>query len=134
MTMPRAIVPLLIVLLTVAGLGAARLIAIPSVELDFSDAEGDTAAPTREVSLLVDGVKCVDTALQAGSTLESLPGMKRFVAYASHNRVEVIYDPSRVDVEEIREALEGPVFDEETGEFLFGLYRIVEIDGKPVSE
>jgi hypothetical protein len=132
MNVPRWIVPLLVVLLAATGLGSSKLFAVPSVELDFEPAAD--GAPSREITLLVDGVKCVDTARQAASTLEGMPGVLRFVAYASRNRVDVAYDPARVEVEQILDALEGPVFDEKSGEFLFGLFKIVEIDGKPLSE
>ena len=134
MIVPRVTVPVLVVLLAVAGLGAATLVAIPSLELELSSAGTEAGAPSRQVTLLVDGVKCVDTARRAASTLEEIPGVQRFVAYASRNRVDLTYDPSLVDVERLREVLEGPIFDEESGEFLFGLFDIVEIDGKPVSE
>ena len=76
----------------------------------------------------------MDTALRAASTLEESPGVLRFVAYASRNRVEVTYDPGQIGVTELRETLEGPVFDEESGEFLFGSFEVIEIDGKPVSK
>ena len=130
MKAPQWIVPALIVVLTLAGLGAARLIAIPSVTLGFDGS--DAPGPSRTVVLLVDGVKCVDTARAAASALEDLPGPRRFVAFASRNRVEVTFNPEQIGVESLVEALEGPIFDEETGEFLFGLYEVVEIDGRPV--
>ena len=50
MSVPRWIVPVLVVLLALAGLGAARLFAIPSVELEFPAAGGEAGAPTREVT------------------------------------------------------------------------------------
>jgi len=130
----RYTVPLLVVLAAALGLGGARLFAIPSVELQLVPEGAESGGATAEVSLLVDGVKCVDTARWAASTLEELPGVHRFVAYASRNRVDVTYDPSQIDVGQIRAAIEGPVHDEESGEFLFGMFEIVEIDGRPVSE
>jgi hypothetical protein len=131
MILPRGIVPLLIVLVTLGGLGAAKLFAIPSLEIEFFG--DDELGSVRVVTFLVDGVKCVDTASQAASTLEELAGVRRFVAYASRNRVDVSYDPALVSVDELREALEGPVFDDESGTFLFGAFAVVEIDGKPDS-
>jgi hypothetical protein len=132
MKVPQWVVPALIVVLTLIGLGAARLLAIPSVTLDL--AEAGTAGPSRTVTLLVDGVKCVDTARTAASALEDLAGVRRFVAYASRNRVEITFNPEQIAVESLVEAVEGPLFDEETGEFLFGLYEVVEIDGRPVQK
>ena len=36
-------------------------------------------------------------------------------------------------MDSLREALEGPIWAEETGEFLFNVFEVVEIDGDPVS-
>lgn len=134
MRVPQLVVPALIVLAALAGLGGAKLFAIPSVEIGFPEAEEGAAAGGRTVELLVDGVKCVDTARRAASALEGLPGIYRYVAYASRNRVEITYDPDRLDTMQIREALEGPIFDEQSGEFLFAVFEVIEIDGRPVSE
>jgi hypothetical protein len=133
MKVPQWIVPALVVALALAGLGGAELFAIPSLELDFEDVGVDDPSRAVTVELLVDGVRCVDTARRAASTLEDTPGIHRFTAYASRNRVEIVYDPARVDIDQIRESLEGPVFDRESGEFLFHLFEVLEIDGKPVS-
>lgn len=133
MRVPHWIVPALVVALALAGLGGAKLFAVPSLEVSFQDFGTVTSSRTRTVEFLVDGVRCVDTARRAASTLEDIPGIHRFIAYASRNRVEIIYDPARVDIDQIRESLEGPVFDEESGEFLFHVFEVLEIDGKPVS-
>jgi hypothetical protein len=133
MKLPKWIVLPLIVIMTLVGLGSARLMAIPSLTLDYPAADPEAAGPLRTVTMLVDGVRCVDTARQAASTLEELPGVKRFVAYASRNRVEVSFDPAQISVDAVCEALEGPVWDQETGEVHFHLFKVVELDGNPVS-
>jgi hypothetical protein len=134
MRVPPWIVPLLVVLLALLGLGGSKLFAIPSVELDFPAVTEGAAVQGRTVEMLVGGVKCVDTARRAASALEDLPGIYRYVAFASRNRIEVTYDPERLEVEQLREALEGPIYDEGSGEFLFNVFEVIEIDGKPVSE
>jgi hypothetical protein len=134
MKVPGWSVPLLIVLVTLAGLGAAELFAIPSVTVDYP-ASGDGGDGSRATTtLLVEGVKCVDTAQNAAGALNDTPGVVRFVAYASRNKVEITYDPTLTDPEQICEALEGPVLDEEAGEYYFNLFEVVEIDGEKVSE
>ncbi len=132
MKVPTWIVPVLIVLLTAIGLGSARLLAIPSVTLDLHSA--GARAETETAVLLVDGVKCVDTAETAASNLTELDGVIRYVAFASHNRVEITYDPALTDLTALCQALEDPVYDEASGEFLFDLYTVIEIDGIPVSQ
>ena len=129
MKVPGWSVPALVVLLTLAGVGGARLFAVPSVVLDLPTA--GTGA-RRTTVLVVDGVKCVDTAERAAGQVKGLPGVSRFVAYASRNRVEVTFDPAVSGVAEIVEAIEGPVHDAATGEYLFHVYRVVEIDGGKV--
>jgi hypothetical protein len=128
MKVSRWIVPILIVLLIAAGLSAAGLFAIPSVTVDFPVDEATGTELIRTVEFVVDGVMCVDTASRACSTLYELPGVIRYVAYASHNRVEITFDPARTNVEAIREAIEGPVYDEESEKFLFHLFQVLEID------
>jgi hypothetical protein len=134
MKVPNWIVPALVVALALAGLGGAKLFAIPSLELEFQDTGLEAGSRTDTVELLVDGVRCVDTARRAASTLEDLPGVYRFVAYASRNRLEISYDPELLEIDQLVESLEGPVYDEESGEFLFHLFEVIEIDGRPVSE
>ncbi len=134
MRVPTWIIPLLIVVLTVLALAGARLFAIPSLTIDLVAAGEPLPDGAGRVVLLVDGVKCVDTAQQAAVNLGELPGVLRYVAYASRNRVEITYDPSVTGLPAIREAIEGPVFEEESGEFLFDLFNVIEIDGRPVSD
>ena len=121
-------VPILIVLLIATGLFGAELFAIPSLTMDLSVEEPMGKESIRTVGLVVDGVACVDTARRAGSTLEGLPGVIRYVAYASRSRMEITFDSARTNVEALREAIEGPVYDEESEEFLFHVFTVLEID------
>jgi hypothetical protein len=129
MKAPQWIVPALVVLCAVAGIGAARLVAVPSVVQDFAPALG---GQTRTTVFVVDGVKCVDTAERAAKQLEGVSGVVRFAAYAARNRVEITYDPSRTDVTKLREAIEAPVYDRASAEYLFGVFDVVEVDGVKV--
>ncbi len=129
MKVPGWSVPALVVLLALAGLGGARLFAVPSVVVDLSPA---AQGAQRTTVLVVDGVKCVDTAERAAGQVKGLSGVTRFVAYASRNRVEVTFDPAVSSTAKIVEAIEGPVHDPATGEYLFHVYHVVEIDGAKV--
>jgi copper chaperone CopZ len=124
-------VPALVVLFAALGLGGARFLAAPSVVLEFSPAPPGGPAVT---VFKVRGMKCVDTAKTAAAQLEGLPGVVRFTAYASHNRAEIAFDPAVVSVESIRKAIEGPVHDKETGEYLFGVYSVSQIDDAVVHD
>jgi copper chaperone CopZ len=128
MKVSRWVVPVLIVLLIAVGLFGADTFAIPSLTINFAEDKKTAAESIRTVVFVVDGVKCVDTARSASSTLEEIPGVIRYVAYASRNRVEITYDATRTGVESLREAIEGPVYDEASREFLFHVFKILEID------
>ena len=119
-------VPALVVLFAALGIGGARLLAVPSVVRDYAPAG---PGPRRTVVLVVDGVKCTDTAERAANQLKDAPGVVRLVAYASRNRLDVTFLPSVTDPAAIRAAIEGPVYDESSGEYLFGVYKVVEVDG-----
>lgn len=127
MRVPPWTVPLLVLLCAALGLAGARFLVRPSVVLDLAQAPSD--ADLRTTVLVVGGLFCVDTAERAAGQLDGLPGVFRFTAFASRNRAEVLYDPAVATVESIRKAIEGPIYDKKTGEFLFGLYRVVEADG-----
>lgn len=132
MTVTRWIVPALVVAAAASGVGGARLFAVPSYEHHY-----DAAVPaggTRSVVFLVGGVRCVDTAERAARQLRDVPGVIRFTAWASRAKVAVEFDPGTTDAAALRDAIEGPVYDESTHEFLFGVYSVLEVDGVKVPE
>ncbi|MHB8079664.1 MAG: hypothetical protein ACYDIE_10485 [Candidatus Krumholzibacteriia bacterium] len=130
MKAPLWIVPALIVMCAAAGAGGARLFAAPSVTREFAAAAQGTAV--RRVVFVVAGVRCVDTAEGAARQLAATPGALSFAAYASRGRVEVTYDPAVTGVPALIEAIEGPVYDEATHEFRFGVYAVREVNGVKV--
>jgi len=131
MKTPAWVVPILVVLFAALGVGGARLLAVPSVVKDFP---ASRATASRTTVLIVEGVKCVDTAERAAGQLQDVAGVVKFTAYASRNRVEVAFDPKVTDPSKIREALEGPVHDAASGEYLFGVFRVVEMDGLEITK
>lgn len=132
MTLPRWIIPVIIVAMTLAGVQGSKYIRIPSAEMTVS-AEKSGTESVRGV-FIVDGVLCRDTAINAMNNVKAVDGVLRITAYASHNRIDVEFDPNQTDPGQIRDALEGPVFMEDSGEFLFNVYRVVEMNGRRVDE
>jgi ferredoxin len=123
---PRAAVPALVVLLAVAGVAAGDVVALPSHTLEVAPAGPSTAV----TSLVVRQVRCSDTARLAAEHLATAPGVLTIVSYAARHTMEVTYDPARTDPARLRAALEGPVWDAESGQFLYGRYQVIEIDGE----
>lgn len=132
MKAPAWIIPVLVVACTAAGLGGSRLLVAPSVVHTFAAAA--PGAATRTARMVVEGVKCVDTAERAVAQLKDVDGVLKCVAYASRARLEVTYDPARTSAAAMREALEAPVLVPATGEYLFGLYQVVELDGEKITD
>lgn len=130
MKVPQWAVPALVLVFAVLGVGGARLLVFPSVVKEFGAGAG-RGLPT--VVMVVNGVKCVDTAERAAGQFAAIPGVVRFVAYASRNRVEVTFDPTKTTPLKLREALEGPVYDEASGETLFGVFKVLELNGRDVT-
>ena len=124
-------VPALVVLFAAMGLGGARFLAAPSIIRDYAAPPAGGGAVT---VFKVRGMKCVDTAKAAAAQLEGVPGVVRFTAYASRHTAEIAYDPSAATVGILRKAIEGPVHDPETGEYIFGVYSVLEIDGVAVHD
>ena len=103
----------------------------PSLVREYAAGDAQATSPTdaRTSQFVVQGVKCVDTAERAAKQLDGVAGVQRLEAFASRARLEVTYDPAQVDAAALREAIEAPVHDEATGEYLFGLYEVIEMDG-----
>ncbi len=129
MKVSRWIVPCLVVLAAAIGIGGARLFAAPSFTRDF----GATIAGRPEtLRMTVRGLKCVDTARSVARQLEEVPGVLRYVAYASRNEAQVTYDPAVTGPDAIEKAIEGPIFVPETGEILFHTYEVISTRGAPI--
>jgi len=126
---PAWVLPILIVLVISIGVQSANYIRIPSAEMSFAEKTGTKL--TRAV-FIVDGVTCRDTAMSVMNNLKSAKGIYSAIAYASHSRIDVEFDPLVTGSGKIVKLMEDPVYIEATGEFLFNLYRVVEINGKPV--
>ena len=130
MRAPGWIVPLLVVACAGGGAAASRLLVAPSLtEAYAAPAPG---AATRTSVFVVEGVKCVDTAARAAGQLRGLAGVYGVEAFAPRARLEVAYDPARTDAAAIRDALESAVHDTVTGEYRFGLFTVVEVDGRKI--
>lgn len=125
---PAMLIPVLIIIVTVTSLYGASVFAIPSVVVDYPGARDSSSGITRTTVLIVDGARCVDTSKLAASSLNEVQGVIHCEAFASHNRMEITFDPEKTSVEAIKEAIEGPIYDSETGTYLFNQFHVVRID------
>ncbi len=121
---PAGVVPLLLVLLGVAGVFGSKAFALPSYTETYAT---EPVEQVETIRLVVKGVRCVDTAQRAASQLRDVPGVQSLVAFASRNELEIRIDPSSADLEAIRAALEAPVYDEATDQYLFHQFEVIEV-------
>jgi polyferredoxin len=114
-------VPVFVVGLTATGIAGAQWIAIPSYTKQWI-AQAPPSA--QEIRLIVDGLRCVDTARAVAQQLRDLDGVVEFVGYASRRMAVVTYDPTRTTQTRIREAIEAPVYDPVSGQFFFHRFKV----------
>jgi NAD-dependent dihydropyrimidine dehydrogenase PreA subunit len=124
-----AVVPVVLAVAAAGAVAAAPLLAVPSVQTGDAGPSPDGSATA---TLHVAGVRCARTAAAAVGLLEGEPGVLRVRAFAARGDLEVTYDPALTDAGTVRAAVEGPLFDERTGEFRYGVFRVTEVDGTPV--
>ncbi len=122
--LPAWLLVLLILVSGTAGYFSAGAFTFASYEQIYADP--GMGIETARLTLIVDGVKCVDTAENAAHQLEGLPGLFELAAFAADNRLELSIDPLRLSRDAIVDRLQGPVWVPETGEFLFGVFRVRE--------
>lgn len=121
---PAGVLPALLVLLGIAGVAGSKTFALPSYSETYTTRSTEQA---ETIHLVVKGVRCVDTAQRAASQLRDVPGMLSLVAFASRNELELRVDPTVADVETIRTAIEAPVYDEGTDQYLFHQFEVIEV-------
>jgi polyferredoxin len=111
-----------------AGLLTAEWVAFASFQRTYSSAP--VQSPATAV-FTVDGVRCVDTAQMAAAQLDEVEGVLTLTAHASDRLLRITYDSAVTGPEAILQALEGPVFEEKSGAFLFNVFHVLEIAVEP---
>lgn len=123
--LPAWLLGLLILAAGTGGYFSAGAFTYASYEQVY-EAPGPGVETTR-LTLFVDGVMCVDTAISAAAQIEGVPGLYGLAAYAADNRLELSVDPDLLDTEALLAKLQGPVWVPETGEFHFGVFHVREM-------
>jgi len=103
MPIPRILVPILVALALVAGLGLRTGFTRPTLTKTFADKPGVKATFT------VSGVRCRGTAMLFASLYEDVPGVHGIEAYASERKAVFTFDPGVISRERIRAIMEAPI-------------------------
>lgn len=120
--LPAWCVAVILGVATLGGLLTAEHVAFASYQRSYTDRP---ASGARTVTMVVQGVRCVDTAKLAADQLDGLPGVVSLTAHASDRRLTITYDPQATGPGRIRAALEGPVHDKTSNAFLFNVFRVL---------
>lgn len=103
MRVPRLILPVLVVAALTAGYWLRAAFTQPTTLQVFTEGSG------REVTLVVEGLRCKGTARFLGSLFEETPGILAIETYAGDRTAVFTYDPAQIDTAEIQAILEAPV-------------------------
>ena len=105
---------------------------LPSFATQYVSQPGSTASST--VTFKVAGMHCVDTAKLAATVFEGWNGVISFTAYGSRNEVVLEYDANTIDQDMLRRIMDGPVLDKSTQQYIFHVFKVIEIDGRKTAE
>ncbi len=103
MRLPRIIVPVLVALALVGGIGLRRAFTQPTLTQVFAD------QPGKRATFIVDGIRCWGTARFFASLYEDTPGVFAVQAYASECKAVFTFDPDLISRDRIRAIMEAPV-------------------------
>lgn len=84
---------------------AANLWELPTQQHQF----GGASTNTRNIEMIVDGLRCRGTSNFFMSKLTGKGGLISVNTYVQEHRAVIVFDPTRISVEEIRQIIEAPV-------------------------
>jgi copper chaperone CopZ len=84
---------------------AANLWELPTQQHRF----GETATETRDVEMIVDGLRCRGTSSFFLNKLSGVDGLISVNTFVQEHRADISYDPSKISIEEIKKMIEAPV-------------------------
>jgi hypothetical protein len=95
----------LVAALFLGAVFAGRAWELPTMQQRFSE----TPSQTKNVDLIVEGLRCRGTSAFLVKRLEGLPGIVTLETYVQEHRAAIGYDPGQISLERIQAAIEEPV-------------------------
>jgi NapH/MauN family ferredoxin-type protein len=120
----RWLVPVPVAAAMVVGLRVSEPLTLPTAEASFYET-ADLAQPDTW-SYTVEGVKCTGTSNFFIRRASAFPGIAAIKAYAGTNRVVVTFDRSRISAEALRDSIDAPIKNPQTGEPM-SVFRVREM-------
>jgi hypothetical protein len=97
------LLPPLVVILFFAAIVAGKSWELPTMQFKFAE-----SGESRNVSMIIKGLKCRGTSNYFVKRLKDEPGFLSVSTYVQEHRAVLKYDPSQIDVARIREIIEAP--------------------------
>ncbi|MBI4720573.1 MAG: cation transporter [Chitinivibrionia bacterium] len=104
MRIKPALLPPLVVVLFFAAIVAGRGWELPTMQHQFS-----SSSHSKQVTMIVDGLRCRGTSDFFVKRLETVPGLVSVGTFVQEHRAEIAYDPDAITVQRIREIIEAPL-------------------------
>ena len=70
---------------------------------------GDSAANTRNIEMIVNGLRCRGTSNFFSKKLSVVDGLISVNTYVQEHRAVIVFDPSKISTKEIQQTIEAPV-------------------------
>lgn len=103
----RWILPIIVVLLVFAGIYIGNKWEVPMVNLKWGNYE---SAKTESVEIKgLRSVKCYATSMNFAKKVQNIPGVYGVKTYIQHHRVEILYNPHEVSVNDIEKNIYNSV-------------------------
>lgn len=104
---PRWILPIVVVMLFFAGIYIGTIREVPMVNLKWGNYK-----TTKTASLEIRGlrsVKCYASSMNFAKKVQNIPGIYGVKAYIQHHRVEILYNPQEISINDIEKSIYKPV-------------------------
>ena len=103
MSLPKYIIPLLVIAALFGGYFLRSAFTQPTTAVEFTQSEG------ARIVCAVEGLKCKGTANFFTKLYENTPGIASIETYGSEHKAIFVYDPSVISQDEIRAVMEQSI-------------------------
>ncbi|UCD16538.1 MAG: hypothetical protein JSV44_08710 [Candidatus Zixiibacteriota bacterium] len=103
MTIPKYIIPMLVIIALFGGFFLRSAFTQPSTEVSFGSGEG------KRLVCIVEGVRCKGTAAFFTSLYDGVSGITGITTFASEHKAVIMYDPGLITRDSIRAIMEAPI-------------------------
>ena len=127
MRLPRIIIPILVLVALVTGIGLKSIFSLPTVDVLMADPDGKSL---KHIAFTVQGVKCAGTSNFFAERYRGVPGVVQVTCFADEHKAVIAFEPTRIGPDSLRRIFEAPVVDERGNRYdsVFVWQRQISID------